>query len=101
MRREMNKGYFGDDDFTEPKKEKPAQLSKKEKSKQLIEELGDMFDLIVKEIEERQDYFESVQSMGANDLAKKTKKEIVERVAELQKITKILNEERAKLSDDD
>jgi hypothetical protein len=65
--------------------------------KDLIKELGEIFDSVVTEIEERQTYMMEVTMIGANDLADKTRTEIVERVAELQKITKLMEEEKCKL----
>lgn len=107
MRRELNKGYFG----AEKPGDKPmVQIKKPEitsndeliehnikQSKDLVNELGDIFDQVVTEIDERQQYMMEVTAIGADDLAEKTRKEIVDRVAELQKITRLMNEEKAKL----
>ena len=72
---------------------------KREKIEDTIIELGEIFDAIIGEIEEREQYFQEVEDIGANDLMEKTKREIVERVAELQKITELINGEKAKLND--
>lgn len=54
------------------------------------EELEDLFDTVIEEIEDRQEYLEKVIEMGGNkEIEKRIKNEIVERVAELQKIREI------------
>ena len=56
------------------------------------QELEDLFDSVVEEIEERQDYLEQVMAMGGKkDVEKRLKNEIVERIAELQKIRELQN----------
>ncbi|CAI2377382.1 unnamed protein product [Moneuplotes crassus] len=51
------------------------------------QELEDLFSDVVKEIEERQDYLKEITKLGGSkDIEERTKREIVERIAELQKI---------------
>lgn len=65
-----------------------------------LAELNGLFDAVCEEIEERQNYLEEIDALGIADDAemKKTrariKKEITERVAELQKINKLIKLER-------
>lgn len=54
------------------------------------DELEDLFDSVIEEIEERQEYLEQVIEMGGRkDIEQRTKNEIVDRIAELQKIREI------------
>ena len=53
------------------------------------DELNDLFDQIVAEIDERQKYLESIEHLDEPKLKQKIKKEMIERVAELQKITEL------------
>ena len=56
------------------------------------DELEDLFDSVVEEIEERQEYLDKVIAMnGKKDIIQRVKNEIVERVAELQKIRELQN----------
>ena len=57
-------------------------------------ELVHMYDKIVEEMEERQSFLESIQELDEPTLKEKIKKEIVERVSELQKITEMLRDLR-------
>eukprot|EP00343_Euplotes_focardii_P004351 CAMPEP_0205813006 /NCGR_PEP_ID=MMETSP0205-20121125/17639_1 /ASSEMBLY_ACC=CAM_ASM_000278 /TAXON_ID=36767 /ORGANISM="Euplotes focardii, Strain TN1" /LENGTH=197 /DNA_ID=CAMNT_0053094611 /DNA_START=108 /DNA_END=698 /DNA_ORIENTATION=- len=50
-------------------------------------ELEDLFNDVVKEIEDRQKYLKDLSKLGDNkDIEERTKNEIIERIAELQKI---------------
>lgn len=49
-------------------------------------ELDELFDQIVGEIDERQQYLESIEHLDEPKLKEKIKREMIERVAELQKI---------------
>ena len=52
--------------------------------------MEDLFDGIIEEIEERQEHLDSVVQMGGNkEIELRIKNEIVNRVAELQKIREI------------
>ena len=54
------------------------------------EELEDLFESVIDEIEERQLHLDKVMEMGGNkEIAGRLKNEIVERVAELQKIREL------------
>ena len=53
------------------------------------EELRDLFDQIMLEIDERQQYLEDIKDLNEPKIKDKLKKEIIERVGELQKITKM------------
>lgn len=57
------------------------------------EELEDLFDSVVEEIEERQEYLDKIQEVGAGASSKeiegRIKAEIVERIGELQKIREL------------
>ncbi len=56
------------------------------------EELEELFDSVVQEIEDRQEYLEKVQQCGGNkEIETRTKNEIVERIGELQKIKELKN----------
>ena len=58
------------------------------------QELEDLFDSIVDEIEDRQVYLDQIQKIGGQkEVEKRMKSEIVERIAELQKIREIQNKE--------
>lgn len=54
------------------------------------EELEDLFDSVVDEIEERQEYLEKIVECGGNkEIETRTKNEIVQRIGELQKIREL------------
>lgn len=56
------------------------------------DELNDLFDQIAIEIEERQQFLEEMTKTGPNkEVEDRMKKEIVERIAELQKIKELQN----------
>ena len=53
-------------------------------------ELEELFESVVGEIEDRQEYLEAIQKAGGNkELETRTKNEIVERIGELQKIKEL------------
>ncbi|KRX02156.1 hypothetical protein PPERSA_06351 [Pseudocohnilembus persalinus] len=54
-----------------------------------LQELNVMFKQIVSEIEERQDYLDSIKHLKEKELKDSIQKEITERVSELQKITEL------------
>ena len=51
----------------------------------------------MEEIEERQKYLDEIESLDMKAAKEKVKKEIVDRVAELQKITKMIKDEKRSL----
>jgi predicted secreted protein len=54
------------------------------------QELEELFESVVDEIEERQEYLEAIQKAGGNkEVETRTKNEIVERIGELQKIKEL------------
>lgn len=57
--------------------------------KNVKDELNELFDQIVTEIDDRQIYLESISHLEEPKLKDKTKKEIIERIAELQRITEL------------
>ncbi len=54
------------------------------------QELNDLFDKVVEEIQERQKFLKELEGVDSPELKTTVKKEIVERVGELQKITKLI-----------
>ncbi|EAR95587.1 hypothetical protein TTHERM_00079920 (macronuclear) [Tetrahymena thermophila SB210] len=54
-----------------------------------VQECNILFDQIMQEIEERQEYLDSIKDLKEPKLKTKIKKEIIERVAELQKVTEL------------
>ena len=56
-------------------------------NKNIKDELDEMFDQIVQEIDDRQAYLESIDHLEEPQLKQKIKKEMIERIAELQRIT--------------
>jgi hypothetical protein len=59
----------------------------KQPRKELKQELDELFDQIVAEIDERQHYLESIEQLEEPKLKERIKREMIDRVAELQKIT--------------
>ena len=53
------------------------------------QELEDLFQQIVAEIDERQRYLESIEHLDEPKMKQKIKKEMIERVGELQKIAEM------------
>lgn len=53
------------------------------------QELDELFDQIVAEIDERQHYLESIEHLDEPKMKEKIKREMIERVAELQRITEL------------
>lgn len=60
------------------------------------EELREIFDQVMGEIEERQAYLEEIGPLDEPKLKERIKKEIIERVSELQKITKMKDQLQTK-----
>ena len=62
-----------------------------ERITQQDDELEDLFESVVEEIEERQNYLEKIQGIGGKtkDIEERLKNEIVDRIAELQRIREI------------
>lgn len=67
---------------------------KKEEKIDEKKELMELYDKILEEMEERQAFLENITNLDEPDLKEKIKKEIIERVAELQKITEMLRDIR-------
>lgn len=61
---------------------------------QKLRELNGLFDAVCEEIEERQQYLKEIEELDMEDTRERVKKEIVERVAELQKINGLIKKER-------
>lgn len=59
-----------------------------------LRELNGLFDAVCAEIEERQTYLKEIELLDMPEMKDKVKKEIVERVSELQKINKLIKKER-------
>ena len=53
----------------------------------MADELDELFEQIVGEIDDRQKYLDSIDHLEEPELKGKIKKEMIERIAELQKIT--------------
>ena len=62
-----------------------------ERISQQDDELEDLFESVVEEIEERQEYLENILKIGGKtkDVEERLKNEIVERIGELQRIREI------------
>jgi len=73
--------------YDKPKDNNKKGLTKEEGD----EELDQLYAEIEQEIEERQNYLEEITHLDEPKLKEKIKKEIVERVAELQKIIQMMN----------
>lgn len=63
----------------------------------ILGELDLLFDEVVKEIEERQGYLKKVDHLEMKEVKKRVKNEILERVAELERINRMIKEERSKI----
>jgi len=61
-----------------------------------LRELTGIFDAVVEEIEERQQYLAEIEHLDMKEAKERVKSEIVGRVAELQNINKMIKEERSK-----
>lgn len=59
-----------------------------------LRELNGLFDAVCEEIEERQNYLKDIEGLDMEDTKKRVKKEIVERVSELQRINVLIKKER-------
>jgi hypothetical protein len=95
VRKEAAKNHFytfeketGEDKKNYMKKEEGMTNTK-------LMELNGLFDAVCEEIEERQNYLKEIDHLEMEDTKSRVKQEIVERVAELQKINKLIKIERA------
>lgn len=95
MRRVSKKNYFGDQGLLKEKTEeiRPVQYQNK-----VVNDLNNLFDDVVAEIEERQEYLAEIEHLDMEAAKEKVKAEIASRVAELQKINRMLHEEKTKAS---
>ena len=59
-----------------------------------LRELNGLFDAVCAEIEERQEYLQEVEMLDMEDTKSRIKQEIADRVAELQKINRLIKKER-------
>lgn len=91
IKQKARKKLNGKLNFLKEKKEEKIQ-NKTYEGNVLKSELQQMFDSIVEEMEERQNFLETLQELEEPDLKERIKKEIVERVSELQKINGMLRE---------
>ena len=104
MRRAAKKNYFGNYGMGGASKEQ-QDLEKQENLNQdgkfeskALAELNALFDDVINEIEERQKYLSEIENLDMDKAKDKVKQEIVARVAELQKINKMIKEEKEKAS---
>ena len=66
--------------------------SKQSKLLQELNELNGLFDSILGEIEERQDFLETLDGLESKELESKTKQEMTDRLGELKKVTQMIAE---------
>jgi hypothetical protein len=104
MRRAAKKNYFGNYGMGGQSKETADQqkiednnVDGKFESKALAD-LNCLFDDVIEEIEERQKYLHEIEELDMEPTKEKVKQEIVSRVAELQKINKMIKEEKEKVN---
>lgn len=102
MRRAGKKNYFGNYGICGISKEE-EELQKQQDINQdgkfdskALAELNSLFDDVIKEIEERQKYLTEIEDLDMESAKEKVKQEIVGRVSELQKINKMIKEEKDK-----
>lgn len=100
MRRVAKKNYFGNygmggqsKETEEMKQLETINQDGKFESKALAE-LNALFDDVIEEIESRQQYLTEIEELNMEPTKEKVKQEIVSRVAELQKINKMIKEEK-------
>ena len=96
MRRMAKKNYFGAHGLVEMKQEPVVGEGKYETSE--LNQLNDLFDDVIKEVEERQKYLEEIDHLDMEPTKEKIKQEISSRVAELQKINKMIKDEKARIA---
>ena len=102
MRQASKKNYFGTQGLVP---ERPVQGKLPEGKAEQFEsehlaELDELFDAVMREIEDRQHYLAEIQDLDMEDAKEKVKQEIVSRVAELQKINKMIKTEKDRLQDE-
>mmetsp|Transcript_8826 Transcript_8826/g.13148 ORF Transcript_8826/g.13148 Transcript_8826/m.13148 type:complete len:212 (+) Transcript_8826:24-659(+) len=75
------------------KRVQPKPAPKKQQKEEIPEDLSALFDMVVKEIQERQKFLQDLQEMGQLDKERegRIKAEIAERVSELQKIKEMMS----------
>jgi hypothetical protein len=100
MRRVAKKNYFGTHGIINehPPGQEPKVPSQGKYESQELNDLNELFDEVIGEIEERQQYLAEVDRLEMNDTKEKVKQEIVNRVAELQKINKMIKDEKARIA---
>lgn len=91
IKQNAKKKLNGKLNFLKEKKEEKIP-NKAYEGNELKAELQQMFDSIVEEMEERQNFLETLKDLDESELKERIKKEIVERVSELQKINGMLRE---------
>ena len=96
MRRVVKRNYFGTHGLVEMKQD-PAQGEGKYESPEL-NQLNGLFDDVIAEVEERQQYLQEIDHLDMAAAKEKVKQEIVSRVAELQKINSMIKEEKTRLA---
>lgn len=104
MRRAAKKNYFGNygmggqsKETEEQKRIDDSNPDGKFESKALAD-LNLLFDDVIEEIEERQRYLQEIEELDMEPTKEKVKQEIVSRVAELQKINRMIKEEKEKVN---
>lgn len=96
LRQESNKNYFFK--MVEQKEEGPN-FGKNVDQKIVnprLRELTGIFDAVIEEIEERQGYLAEIENLDMDKARKRVKAEILDRVSELDKINKMIKEEKQK-----
>ena len=98
MRRVAKKNYFGTQGLINNPLEQPKQLDTQKFESQELQDLNELFDEVIKEIEERQQYLNEVEELDMDDTKDKVKQEIVNRVSELQRINKMIKDEKLRVA---
>lgn len=102
MRRAAKKNYFGNYGLGGASKEQQDIQNTEDLNQdgkfdsQALAELNALFDDVIEEIEDRQKYLAEIEDLDMKQAKEKVKQEIVSRVAELQKINKMIKEEKEK-----
>ena len=104
MRRAAKKNYFGNygmggesKETANQKKQDGTNAEGKFETKALAD-LNSLFDEVIEEIEERQRYLAEIDGLDMESTKEKVKQEVISRVAELQKINRMIKEEKEKVS---
>lgn len=102
MRQASKKNYFGTQGLVPDRvtNDKLPQSKLDQFESEHLAELDDLFDAVMQEIEERQNYLAEIQDLDMEDSKEKVKQEIVSRVAELQKINKMIKTEKDRIQDE-